>query len=157
MGPLDADARRKGHGAMEGSLSKVDKIYRSFRSGRPAKKDRLLFPKDAIMEVLRMYLALCEAMYTADLDPRDCVAAICFWVTVKGPVHVRVLTPDTAPEILSTMMGRYQAVTLGCIFAMKDHDRGITRRWAHPFILGPVAHDLLTAALDNAGFRQVVN
>jgi hypothetical protein len=142
---------------MEGKLTVADKVYRSFRAGRPFTKDRLLKPPMALAEVCEMRDKLRAAMETAQLDPNDCATAVVFWREIDEPPAVRMVRVGRETEVLDAMFGKHVAVTIGAIFALRDHDRGIIRRWTHPFLLSEEARSLLDAALDSQEFRSEVN
>jgi hypothetical protein len=148
---------REGVEKMEGKLTVADKVYRAFRAGRPFKKDRLMFPADALTEVVKMRNKLCEALYAADLDPQDCRAAIVFQVANDEPPQVCVVQLGEEDSVLKQMLGRFQAVTVGALFALKDHERGITRRWAHPFLTSPASLEMLERALDSQEMKNALN
>jgi hypothetical protein len=146
---LTREDRSEGRKAMEKSLTMADHVYRSFRAGRPFKKDRMMMPPDALAEVCEMRDKLSDAMQKAGLKPEDCATAVVFWRAMDEPPCVRLVPVGRETEILDAMHGKYMAVTIGALFALKDHERGITRRWVHPFLLSHEALTLLESALDS--------
>jgi hypothetical protein len=142
---------------MEGKLTVADKVYRAFRSGRPFKKDRLLKPPMALAEVCEMRDKLRAAMQAAKLNPDDCAAAVVFQRETTEPPVVRVVRVGRETEVLDAMYGKFMAVTIGAIFAMKDKERGNARLWVHPFLLSNEALQLLEKALDSQEFKGAVN
>jgi hypothetical protein len=140
---------RAGIEKMEGKLTVADKVYRSFRAGRPFKKDRMMMPPDALAEVCEMRDKLSDAMQKAGLKPEDCATAVVFWRAMDEPPCVRMVQVGRETDVLNEMHGKYMAVTLGALFALKDKERGIIRRWAHPFLLSHEALTLLESALDS--------
>src|ERR1700690_577586 len=132
MGPLDQDARKRGRAAMETSLTATDKVYRSFRSGRPFQKTRLMLAADALAEVTRMRDELRTAMKAAGLDENDCRAHIIFQISLNDPPQRCVVRVGGEAAVLAEMVGQYHSVSLGAVFELKDPERGIIRRWAHP-------------------------
>jgi len=146
---------------MEGKLTVADKIYRAFRSGRPFKKDRLMNPIQALAEVCGMRDKLRGAMQPS-LDPEDSATAIVFWRTLDEPPVVRMVRVGKETDVLDEMLSKnaevkYAAVTLGAIFALRDRERGIIRRWTHPFLLSDEASQVLDKALDSQEFKSAVN
>ena len=142
---------------MEESLTVTDKVYRSFRVGRPSKKNRLMLPVDALAEVCAMRDKLRHAMQEAGLKPKDCATAVVFWKALDEPPIVRLVHVGQETKVLDEMFGKYAAVTVGALFALKDHKRGIIRRWAHPFLLAHEALTLLEKALDSQEMQGAVN
>src|SRR5205823_12579880 len=113
------------------------------RAGRPYKKDRLMLPPDALAEVCTMRDKLRELMSNSKppLNPDDSATAVVYWRALDEPPVVRLLPVhrETELKVLHEMHGKYAAVTIGVLFALKDHERGIIRRWAQPFLLSPDA------------------
>jgi hypothetical protein len=166
MVPYNSRAAKKnlraGIEKMEGKLTVADKVYRSFRAGRPFKKDRLMLPPDALAEVCVMRDKLRAGMQNAGLNPEDSATAIVFWRALNEPPAVRLVRMGKEMDVLDELLSKnepvkYAAVTLGAIFAMKDHDRGIIRRWAHPFLRSPEAESMLERALDSQEMARAVN
>ena len=148
MGPLKYNARARGRMAMEETLTVTDKVYRAFRSGRPFKKSRLMLPPDALAEVCEMRDKLRKAMQDANLSAEDSAAAIVFQVALDEPPVIKVVRVGRETDVLDLMHGKYAAVTVGALFALRDRERGVIRRWAHPFLLTDAAGKTLEAALD---------
>jgi hypothetical protein len=148
---------RAGIEKMEGKLTVADKIYRSFRAGRPFKKDRMMMPPDALAEVCVMRDKLREAMAKNGLNPDDCATAVVFWLEIDAPPQVSLVRVGRETEVLDKMHSKYMAVTIGALFALKDKERGIIRRWAHPFLLSHDALTLLEGALDSQEMKHAVN
>jgi hypothetical protein len=147
---------RAGIEKMEGKLTVADRVYRAFRAGRPFKRDRLLKPPMALAEVCEMRDKLRLAMQKAELDPQDTAAAIVFQVALDGPPQVAVVRVGKETDVLDKMLGRYAAVTVGALFALRDHERGITRLWAHPFLISHEALTMLERALDSQEFKRAL-
>jgi hypothetical protein len=139
---------RAGIGKMEEKLTPADKVYRSFRAGRPFKKDRLMRPPDALAEVCGMRDKLRKLMQDNGLNPNDSRAAVVFQLALDEPPLVKVVPVGRETDVLDVMYGKYMAVTVGALFALKDSERGIIRRWATPFLLNDEAEKMLGAALD---------
>jgi hypothetical protein len=149
---------RAGIEKMEGKLTVADKVYRSFRAGRPFKKDRMMMPPDALAEVCEMRDKLREAMAKNELDPDDSATGIVFWLAIDEPPQVCVVRVGRETEVLEKMHdAKHMAVTIGVLFALKDHERGITRRWAQPFLRSENAIALLDKALDSQELKGAVN
>jgi hypothetical protein len=141
---------KAGINKMEDKLTVADKVYRSFRAGRPFKKDRLMQPYEALAEVCGLRDKLRAAMQKEGLDPNDSAAAIVFWRTMDEPPMVRRIPVGRETDVLEQMYTATKAaVTIGALFAMRDHERGEGRRWKYPFLLSDEAQDLLEQALDS--------
>ena len=139
---------RAGREKMEEKLTAADKVYRAFRAGRPFKKSRLMLPQEALAEVCGMRDKLRKLMQDNGLNPNDSAAAIVFQLALDKPAIARVVPVGKETDVLDAMFGKYMAVTAGALFALKDSERGIIRRWAHPFLLTDEAAKTLESALD---------
>jgi hypothetical protein len=149
---------RAGIDKMEGKLTVADKVYRSFRAGRPFKKDRMMMPQDALAEVCEMRDKLRDSMSESGLNPDDSATGIVFWLAIDEPPQVSVVRVGRENEVLDKMCdAKHMAVTIGALFALKDHERGITRRWAHPFLRSHEAMTLLEKALDSQEIQNAAN
>lgn len=91
------------------------------------------------------------------LNPEDSRAAVVFRVALDEPPMVKVVPVGGETDVLDLMYGKYAAVTVGALFALKDSERGIIRRWAHPFLLTEEAGKMLEAALDSQEMKHAVN
>jgi hypothetical protein len=142
---------------MEESLTMTDRVYRSFRAGRPFKKDRLMLPPDALAEVCGMRDKLRKLMQDATLNPDDCATAVVFQLAIDQPPMVRLVKVGRETDVLDQMHGKHWAITVGALFAVKDKEGEITRRWVYPFLLSDEALKMLERALDSQEMQNAVN
>ena len=122
------------------------------------KQNRMMMPPDALAEVCEMRDKLRDSMAKSGLNPSDSATGIVFWLAIDEPPQVSVVRVGRETEVLNKMHDtKHMAVTIGALFALKDHERGITRRWEHPFLRSEEAIALLEKALDSQELKAAVN
>jgi hypothetical protein len=166
MGPLDANARREGHKAMEKSLTAAARVGRRLRAGRPrAILNEPLDPLQAIHRLVGEANKARDVMKQEGLDPNDIRCGL-IYRTPEVPDqenfwHCKWLPPldETKPTLEQTkpffdwfleLALKTNILFLGLLWRQVDREAnpGGLRvgLWLTPFLTGPKEDKLLLAA-----------
>ena len=173
MGPLNQEARREGHRAMEKSLTAAARVRRRFTAGRPrAIQNRSLNPLEAIAKCLQLFQRLHSLMAETGLDVRDVQAGLVYVQRQtpgrdNGAHLIKLPTPEDSARFVEKVQSLEQPTFLGVLFAQWDHEAkaqgkpgGTVFVW--PFMAGPEYEppfieikNRLTELLNSGGFKAM--
>ena len=147
---------------MAATWTKAGQVRRTFKAGRPLKKDRVVPPTIAIYEACILLDELRTAMHDAGLSPDDVRAALVL-MTPETPGKenllylLRIPEPGKLPKLFATVEEIEESgkiLTLGILVRQEDREASDPKDgkvrvavWPQPFLTG----DRATRALKQAG------
>jgi hypothetical protein len=126
MGPLNREARREGHKAMEESITAAARVRRKFKAGRPrALVDRTIGPMEAMNQTATQLDKLRGLMQEAGLDPADVRALLVYQLPetpgMEGITRVVALeVPEQLPTFIDKVMALDRPLFLGVLLTQLD-------------------------------------